>query len=329
MARTASNDRNRRGKRASETQHRTNQRRRLLFGSLGVAALVALLSGVGVWRSLAETQTGEAETVISKPLYQFDTQDFHSLAFDPDDLDTIFFGHHGGMMISTDAGATWQAGSLANVDVMQQAIPLADPNRRYVAGHDVFQVSVDGGQTWRAPGNDLPGLDIHGFAAAPSDPDRLYAFEVRTTGLYMSADGGSTWEARALPLGMRAGTIPLAVAPDDPEHVYAGVGGKIAESLDGGQTWQETTDLGIAFIGLALDPTDPSVLFAATSDGLQKRGSDGAWTKLPITADGVLLAVAVHPRDPSRIAVIDQQGNFYRSDDGGRTWAETQGDTNP
>ena len=318
MTRASSQAKNRRGERTSETRRRAHQRRRRrLFGSLGVAVLVVLLSGFGAWRLL-----GETETTASQPLHQFDTQDFHSLAFDPDDPDTIFFGHHGGMMISNDAGVTWQAGPPENIDVMQQAIPLADPSRRYIAGHDVFQMSTDGGQTWDAPSTNLPGLDIHGFTAAPSDPDRLYASEVQTTGFYASVDGGATWEARALPLGMRAGTIPLVVAADDSEHVYAGVGGKIAESRDGGRTWQESSDLGIAVIGLAIDPTDPSALFAATSDGLQKRGSGGTWTKLPITPDGVLLAVAVHPRDPSRVAVIDQQGNFYRSDDGGRTWAD-------
>lgn len=317
MTSTSSRAKNRRIERQNEAQRRVRQRRQRVVGSLGVAVLVLTLSAFGAWRLLGGDETSDAQ-----PLHQFDTQDFHSLAFDPDDPDTIFFGHHGGMMISHDAGVTWQAGPPENVDVMQQAIPLTDPSRRYVAGHDVFQVSTDGGQTWNAPITNLPGLDIHGFTAAPSDPDRLYAFEARTTGFYTSGDGGSTWEARALPLGTRAGIMPLAVAADDPEHVYAGVDGKIAESRDGGQTWRESSDLGIAIIGLAVDPSDPSVLFAATSDGLQKRGSDGAWTKLPITADGVLLAVAVHPRDSERVAVIDRQGNFYLSNDGGRTWAD-------
>lgn len=322
MTNTSPQAKHRRIERKNEAQRRVKQRRRQrVLGSLGVAVLVVALSGFGAWRLL-----GGAEASGGQPLHQFDTQDFHSLAFDPDDADTIFFGHHGGMMISRDAGITWQPGPPENVDVMQQAIPTADPNRRYVAGHDVFQVSVDGGETWDAPGTNLPSLDIHGFTAAPSDPDRLYAFEAQSSSFYASVDGGATWEARALPLGMRAGTIPLVVAADDSEHVYAGVGGKIAESRDGGRTWLESSDLGIGIIGLAIDPADPSAIFAATSDGLQKRESGGAWTKLPLTADGVLLAVVVHPRDPERVAVIDRQGNFYRSDDGGRTWADKEGD---
>jgi photosystem II stability/assembly factor-like uncharacterized protein len=321
---TSSQAKNRRIERKNEAQRRVKQRRRQrALGSLGIAVLVVAVSGFGAWRLLGGTETSGGQ-----PLHQFDTRDFHSLAFDPDDADTIFFGHHGGMMISHDAGITWQPGPPRNVDVMQQAIPAADPNRRYVAGHDVFQVSVDGGETWDVPGTNLPSLDIHGFAAAPSDPDRLYAFEAQSTGFYVSVDGGTTWEARALPLGMRAGTIPLVVAADDSEHVYAGVGGKVAESRDGGRTWQESSDLGDAIIGLAVDPTDSSVLFAATSDGLQKRESGGNWTKLPITPDGVLLAIAVHPRDPERIAVIDRQGNFYLSSDGSKTWVDKQGEMN-
>lgn len=302
--------------------HAKRQGRQWALGLLSVAALVLVLAGFGAWRLIDRTDAFDVQ-----PLYQFGTQDFHSLAFDPENADTIFFGHHYGMLVSHDAGVTWQPDSPENVDVMQQAIPVADPNRHYVAGHDVFQVSVDAGQTWVSPGTNLPSLDIHGFAVAPSDPERLYAFEAQTATFYASADGGATWEARSLPLGTRAGTIPLAVVADDPDHLYAGVVGKIAESRDGGWSWQESSDFGGAIIGLAVDPSDPSVLLAATSDGLQRRESDGSWTKLPITPDGVLLAVAIHPRDSERVVVLDQQGNFYRSDDGGRTWVDRQGDT--
>lgn len=318
MAKASSQAERRRSTSIAEAKRRIQQRRRQrLFGLVGVGVLVVLLVGLGAWRLTG----GEEEVTASQPLHQFDTQDFHSLAFDPNDPDTIFFGHHYGLMVSHDAGATWQPGPPQGVDAMQQAIPLADPDRRYVAGHDVFQVSNDGGQTWDAPSTNLPSLDIHGFAAAPSDPDRLYAFEVVTTSFYASADGGATWKARVMPLGERAGMMPIAVAGDDPDHLYAGVAGKIAESSDGGQTWQEASDPGGMIVGLAVDLTDSNVLYVTTSEGFKKRGHDGSWTTLPITPDGLLLAVAVHPSDTERIAVVDQQGNFYRSDDGGRTWA--------
>jgi len=45
-------------------------------------------------------------------------------------------------------------------DAMNLAVSRANPRQVYLAGHEVFQLSTDGGATWRAVDSDLPGLDI-------------------------------------------------------------------------------------------------------------------------------------------------------------------------
>jgi photosystem II stability/assembly factor-like uncharacterized protein len=300
-----------------KARNRARKRLALRAGAVLGGALIVVL--VGLWWI---TRSDDSEVTAGQALHRFETADFHSLAFAPDDPDTLYFGHHNGLQVSHDGGASWQDGTLSGYDAMQQSIPAADPDRHYIAGHDVLQVSTDGGESWQSQPNDLPGLDIHGFAAAPSDPNRLYAFEITSTGLYTSADGGAAWEPIALPPGLATGLLPLAVAFDDPLHIYAGVAEQVLESLDGGQVWQPLDGPGGTLISIATSPDDPAVLLAGTDQGLWQRNASGAWGRLSLSPEGAILAVAVHPEQPEVIAAIDQAGNFYRSSDGGLIWAQ-------
>lgn len=321
MTSTSSNRSDRRAQQKAERQRKAHRRRiQRLTVRYGALVGVAIIAGLGIlwWRAGDDGGDGAA---AGQALHQFDTADFHSLAFDPTDENSLYFGHHYGIKVSVDGGETWEDGALRDVDVMQQASPPANPDRRYAAGHDVFQVSNDGGQTWQPQPNDLPALDIHGFAAAPTDADRLYAFEVVSRGFYTSADGGSTWETLPLPPGMATANLPLAVAYDDPLHLFAGVGNQVLESRDGGRSWEAIEGAGGDVVAIAAVPNNPNAVFVGTVQGIARYEPNTGWQELPLTSDGAVLAIAVHPTQPDTVGVVDQQGNFYRSDDGGQTWA--------
>lgn len=278
----------------------------------GLIAVVAVALAGWWW-------VGRAGPDSPTPLYQFDTDDVHSLAFDLADPNTVYFGHHGGIMVSRDAGESWQDGTLRGVDVMQQAVGLADPPRHYVAGHDAFSVSTDGGQTWRPQSTNLPSLDLHAFAGSPADPDRLYAVPAGLR-LFTSADGGVTWSAETLPSGADTQPIALAVAPNDPNMLYLARNGEVAVSSDAGQTWETQSGPGGIILALTVAPDVDQTLYAGTNRGLLRREPDGGWTLLPVDPAGMVVSVAVSPARPERVAIVDQQGNFHRSDDGGMTW---------
>src|SRR5437016_2223903 len=202
---------NQRERMRREARARQRQRRVLLGGML---ALTVVGLAIGVWAITSRVGSGPS----AQALYQFHTQDIHSLAFDPGDANTLFFGHHTGLKISHDAGKTWQDVSVGNVDAMQLAMPATGGERRYLAGHSVFMVSTDGGKTWRNQPTNLPGLDLHTFTASPSDPLRLYTAPVGFNGLFTSTDGGNQWQQLPLPPGGSSG-MGLAVAPDSPLHL--------------------------------------------------------------------------------------------------------------
>ncbi|MCK6623517.1 MAG: hypothetical protein L6Q94_23780, partial [Calditrichia bacterium] len=121
--------------------------------------------------------------------------------------------------------------------------------------------STDGGRSWRKVlyVNDLTGCAE--LIADPANPNKLYAamWEYRRwpwffksggkgSGLYVSYDGGESWERRTekdgLPEG-ELGRIGLAVSRSKPDIVYALVEAKenaLYKSSDGGRKWKKMAD---------------------------------------------------------------------------------------
>src|SRR5262249_26308672 len=126
-------------------------------------------------------------------------------------------------------------------DAMQLAMAdRANGGRLYLAGHDVFEVSDDGGQSSRPMQHNLPGTDIHQFTLNPDDPLRLTAVVVGF-GAFKSADGGRTWtRLTAQPPGE---VTALASSGGSHETLYVGTARSgVLRSTDEGRSW--TVDSG-------------------------------------------------------------------------------------
>jgi photosystem II stability/assembly factor-like uncharacterized protein len=301
-------------RRREKSQRRSRQRRRqrlLVRAGAGILAVLVLLGSVWWLIGRADTAGGA--------LYQFDTADYHSLAFDPVDPDTLYFGHHHGLKVSRDGGRSWQDAPLQDVDAMQIAMPASDPNRRYAAGHDIFFVSDDGGETWHSQPNNLPNVDLHYFAGSPSDASRLYTIPIQS-GLWTSADGGAFWTEATMPPTPDTQPIALAVSPADSRTVYLARAGQISISRDAGMTWETSPGPDAMILSLVVADDGNETLYAGTNQGLMRRDAGGGWERLPLDPDGLIMAVAVSPVQPGRIAVLDQRGKLYRSDNGGLSW---------
>lgn len=248
--------------------------------------------------------------------------DYHSLAFKPDDPNVVFFGHHNGILRSTDGGATWSnLVSQTNFDAMGMAVSRKDPNQIYIAGHDIFQASSDGGNSWHSLNNGLPGTDIHGFAMNPTDPNLLSAFVVGH-GLFRSSDAGKTWVVSG---GQTPGDVmTLASGGGNPETLYAGsMSSGVLQSTDGGQSWSPMSGAAASAMTVAADPTAKQTLYAGASDGIYKSTDGGqSWNRLAASPSNVML-LAVSPANPKRVLAFSLAGDkalVYRSDDGGQTW---------
>ena len=282
---------------------------------LVVVGIILVILTVGRW-----FLTSRGTSSNGSPISRLSTRDFHALAFSPTQPDTIYFGHHSGLMVSRDGGRTWQPASLQNADAMALAAPPSNPQVMYAAGHDVLVKSTDGGANWHPLTTNLPGTDIHGFAADPQNAEHVYAHVVGF-GIWGSQDGGATW-------ALLSATAPQStfnlIVGQDIKTLYAAAGeAGLFKSADGGKTWSRLSGApGGGAMAIAYDHVMARLYVTTLGNGAGLNvSSDNAATWSALNLTGTLLAVAVSPQDSKHLLVVDDAGRVYSSTDAGATWS--------
>ncbi|HZO95190.1 MAG TPA: hypothetical protein VFB22_15700 [Candidatus Baltobacteraceae bacterium] len=317
--------------------------------------------GGGVWK------TTDAGRTWKPVMDAMPVSSIGAIAIAPSDPSTVYVGsgeadmrsdiiHGNGMYRSTDAGATWTHVGLD--DSRQIGRILVDPHDARTLlvaalGHayapnetrGVYR-SSDGGATWTRVlflNHDTGAIDL---AADPS-MRTVYASLWQTrrppwntyppsngpgSGLWKSSDGGLTWtqlRGNGFPAD-GLGKIGLAVAPSEPNRVYAIVDAKqggLYRSDDAGATWKlmdsdrRLWSRGWYFCHVTVDPKDAGVVYV--SDTSVYRSSDGgaSFTAVKGSPDGDDFHQPwVDPLDPQHLAVASDQGTAI-SVDGGATWS--------
>lgn len=283
-----------------------------------IGAGVALVVIVGLWFVFSNRQS---DNLQAQPISKLSTDDFHSLAFSLTEPETVFFGHHGGLLMSRNGGKDWEPTALINADAMALAFPVSDPQIMYAAGHDVFFKSTDGGQTWESVGTNLPGTDIHGFSVNPENASQVFAHVVGF-GIFGSQDGGSTWTL--LSDNAPPSTFKLAVG-ENAETLYAAAGEEgLWQSQDSGRTWkiiQNVQDTGAG--AMAYSSANGRFYVTTLGDlaGIYVSDDNGqSWKSAGL--NGTFLAVAVSALDPDHIIVVNDRGEVFASRDGGNSWSD-------
>jgi photosystem II stability/assembly factor-like uncharacterized protein len=137
-------------------------------------------------------------------------------------------------------------------------------------------VSVDGGNTWTAINNGLPdpAANIGAIAInSAASPSIVYVGlngypGVDGGGVFVSGDGGNTWNAanNGLPTAYAVHTI--AIDPVTPSNLYVGTFGSGAfNSVDGGNTWSDfdNADLPDSYVhSIAINPQNTAIIYSGT-----------------------------------------------------------------
>lgn len=179
----------------------------------------------------------------------------------------------GGVYKSVDGGDSWTKlqgglpeGLVGKVGV--SASP-ADPDRVWAiveAEPDggVYR-SDDGGETWTRTNADNNLRQRAWYythvQADPVDPNTVYALN---TGLYRSVDGGTTFEAIAVPHG---DVHDLWIHPSDPTRMVVADDGGAQVTVNGGETWSTYFNQPTAeFYDVAVDNGFPYRVYGAQQD---------------------------------------------------------------
>lgn len=203
--------------------------------------------------------------------------------------------------------------------------------------------TTDGGKTWEKILYVNERTGIADLVMDPSNPNKLFAamWEFRRepwffksggsgSGLYVTFDGGKTWQKRTdkdgLPSG-ELGRIGIAIARSNPEIVYALIEAKtnaLYKSTDGGFKWFKISDKNIGdrpfyYAEIYVDPKNENRVY-------------NVYTQVSVSEDGgksfqVLItrihvdhhAFYIHPENPNFL-IDGNDGGLAISYDRGKTW---------
>lgn len=260
-----------------------------------------------------------------------------------------------GVYRSLDGGRSWTHLGLERTErISRILLHPSNPEVAYVGAlgrlwgenpeRGVFKTE-DGGKTWRK----ILYVDERTGAADmemdPRNPNKIIVamWEFRRwpwffrsggpgSGLYITVDGGRNWRKLTpedgLPEG-ELGRIGLAIAPSDPNIVYAFIEAKenaVYRSEDGGFTWKKVgtgENIGnrpFYYADLQVDPADPNRVYSLWSR--VSVSTDGGATFEVVTGRGVHPdhhAMWIDPNDPTHI-YEGNDGGVYVSRDRGETW---------
>ncbi len=269
----------------------------------------------------------------------------------------------GGLYLSRDRGNTWELAEPRGQHFWQShlaALKTGTSLYYFVSTDQEFFSTSDNGATWQKPmqigcsevaagleggayavcGNlyrfsstftwDLVGelpIPPKTLAVSPHNPDLIL---LGGSGLFISADGGETWEERSS--GLPAYPLKLHPSPSDPQIFYGSIGEgggyqNLYRTLNGGSDWIQLTDKGIGF---AIDSTGQTIYRTDESnytryDAWVSSDAGVTWASLtlPFGDRAVALRLFTHPTEPGTLyASVETEDPpyFYYSFDSGVTW---------
>ncbi len=210
--------------------------------------------------------------------------------------------------------------------------------------------SGDWGQTWEAINVGLTHRHIRWLAFHPELSDFEFA-GTEPAGIFVSRDGGSTWESRAevtvlrnqhkwwLPYSPEAGCVRGFAIHGPRAYAAVEVGGLLRSDNDG-LTWGLAPgsdgepvfrEPKAGFIhadvhSVEVHPSSPDLVFAPTNAGFY-RSIDGGMTFERINRYGYTRACWVDPKEAKHIVIgpardVDAGGTVLETRDGGQGWHE-------
>lgn len=274
-----------------------------------------------------------------------------ALAVSPKNPGTLYAGTQGGVFRSTDGGANWNSVRPGFTSLV--AVDPQDPSTVYAVdyyGGGLFK-STDSGQSWNALSSAPP---IGTLAIDPQNPSTLYAgpsnfyaggwISYGWSGVSMSTDGGSSWNA--VNSGLPANARLLAFDPQSAKTLYAigGSGALLFKTTDGGGSWSAPLRQKLIELNSSESATcDDWGYYLALVTGRPAPGpdqiacfSDGNRDAV-ITADqyladvvrdnalnsgivGGFSALVVDPKNSSTLYGGRNYGGIFISTDGGLSW---------
>ena len=317
--------------------------------------------GINIWKSVDGGLSWGINTywVFTDSRRPYVHADIHTLEYAGDDL---YAGSDGGLFVTGDGGASWldisagmatsqfyriggypgdpalviggtqdngtnrfdngQWTHVLGADGMEASIDWSNPNIMYACiQNGGLRRSINGGETFFdiTGGINEGGYWVTPHQIDPVDPAVIYAGFVN---VWKSTTRGNTWTRISTFSGNTLRS--LAVAPSDPNTIYAGTASSLRRTRDGGATWTDVfsglpTTASMTYV--AVNPVDPLRIYATFSgyrDGDKVfRSADGGdtWENISGTLPNLPVnCVVSQPGGGDPLYVGTDVGVFYRNE---------------
>lgn len=278
------------------------------------------------------------------------------IVVDPKNPDTVYVGlgdyhggvgNSGGIMKTTDGGATWTNFGKSNFGTVDVSGIIVDPENPQIVvvttghgrdGNGLVWRSTNGGQTWTQVISTFAQWSGASMSAATSGKRSYWA--VGGSNVYRSDDRGATW-TKVSPSGLpndSGATLSIAASQVSQTTAFllSPSDQKIYKTTDAGSTW---TDITGNFPGdynwsqawydyhiTAGAKSGKDDVFVGLIDVVESVDGTASWKSVGQTyTDGALThndqhALAVNPANPDDI-LIGNDGGIYRGVRSGTTWS--------
>ena len=242
-----------------------------------------------------------------------------------------------GLSWSEDDGRSWTESRIIPGDhVRGLAVDPAWPDvtRLWVGGYGGgLWWTWDGGESWSSSATGLEAAWVYDLQPDPQDGETL--FMCGSLSPYRSLDGGQSWEALSdrIPSPRVRAFQPWGdrICALGEEQVSGGYSGRVACSVDGGETWQAQEalqeTLGDAIpMALRADGDRTWVIADQPATLVQSLDDGQSWSVLYEGADpeGAAVGVAAWPPGQGQVLLFaSTDGGVVASEDGGQGWAAT------
>jgi photosystem II stability/assembly factor-like uncharacterized protein len=166
---------------------------------------------------------------------------------------------------------------------------------------------------------------------SPTDSNKMYAMSARG-GLFITGDGGHNWSVAPgtdfMPYARLASVCIdytndsiIYIGTGDHDYYYGGSG--VWKSVDGGQTFNQTSFNSAMVLEIIMDPANHNNLVAATNKGIYKSyDAGGIWTAK--TATNIQFDDMKKVESPlsATLFAATTDSTLYRSADFGETWTQ-------